>query len=435
MSEKKSKRTKFSLESYERKMLLDTNGKIEESDEENNTDQRSASPTFVEEQKMIKNEFKKALADSNSDEEGDWGNMFKKRDKSKEDLEKEEECYTKWLAGQSSDIGKDAEDLKPLKDYWSTPSLSKDEKFLRDYILNNGYADDDDEALNSNDPIQLSEDEEDVEKMEEFEQKYNFRYEEPDQEFIKRYPRTVQQSVRKTDDKRKRKREELKERKAHEKEQKFQELQVLKAAKRHEIEEKIQKLKQVTGNEELPFEDNDLDNDFDPDEHDKRMQQIFNNEYYQINEDGEEKPECPDIEELKIENYDNWDPNHEYDDYGYEPHCEDDDFNMDADYEASEEKEKTLEEELIENTKGRKKRKRKSKFVEVLKKDKPAFDPEDEKKYSEYIDEYYKMDYEDMIGDIPCRFKYVETVPNDYGLSVEEVSLIFYLYLVIFYIE
>lgn len=425
--EKKLKKPKINLETYERNILLETNGKIEDSDDDDETHyQRSASPTLVEEEKLIKNEFKKVLDAQNSDgEEGEeWGNLFKKRDKTKEELEKEEENYTKWLAGQETDIGKDAETLKPLKDYWSTPTLSKDEKFLRDYILNNGYADDDDDAFITNDPVKLSDDEQEVEKMEEFEHKYNFRYEEPDQEFIKRYPRTVKQSVRKTDDKRKQKREEIKERKAHEKELKLQQLQVLKAVKRQEIEEKIQKLKEVTGNEELPFEDVDLEDDFDPEEHDKRMQKIFDNDFYQI-EEGEEKPECPDFEELKIENYDAWDPSQEDDFDDYVPHCEDDDFNMDADYVPVVEKEKSLEEELIENSKGRKKRKRKSKFIEVLKKEKPVFDPEDEKKYGEYIDEYYKLDYEDMIGDIPCRFKYVDTVPNDFGLSIEEVCYIY----------
>lgn len=234
------------------------------------------------------------------------------------------------------------------------------------------------------------------------------------------------------DDKRKLKRLEVKERKKKEKEQKYQEIEMLKELKRKEIEEKIQKLKEVTGNDELPFADEDLEEDFDPEAHDKRMKEIFNDDYYQV-EDDEEKPECPDIEELKIEDWDNYDPNqdednniyHDVDDDNNEPHCEDDDFIMDCDYEENC-KEK-LQNELIENTKSKRKRKgRRNHFMEMIKKEKPVFNPEDEKTYAEYIDEYYKMDCEDIIGDQPCRFKYVETVPNDFGLTIEEVKMSIY---------
>lgn len=32
-----------------------------------------------------------------------------------------------------------ASDLAPLKEFWADPSLSADERFLRDYILNRNY--------------------------------------------------------------------------------------------------------------------------------------------------------------------------------------------------------------------------------------------------------------------------------------------------------
>lgn len=73
---------------------------------------------------------------------------------------------------------------------------------------------------------------------------------------IKRYPRTMENSLRRKDDRRKRKREEIRERKEAEKAAKREEIKQLKALKRKEIMEKIEKLKQVTGNSELGFKVN-----------------------------------------------------------------------------------------------------------------------------------------------------------------------------------
>ena len=98
--------------------------------------------------------------------------------------------------------------------------------------------------------------------------------------------------MRRKDESRKKKREEVKDRKLREKEKKRDELMQLKAMKRKEILEKIEKLRKITGNDELAFKDEDLEDDFDPDKHDERMNQIFQvSTYTYIEGDAHNLPE------------------------------------------------------------------------------------------------------------------------------------------------
>ena len=181
--------------------------------------------------------------------------------------------------------------------------------------------------------------------------------------------------------------------------------------------QKLEQLKKITGNEEMDLNEDDIEGDFDPEKYDKKMAEIFKN--YDENVEDDEKPSFSDLEDEyedeygeDFEDWDNWtgsnQENHAAEEQGDEQsaHCEDEDFNMDCDF----------QQELVESTK-RKKGRRKSKFAQALEdtSSKPVFDPSD-KTFSEYVDEYYKLDCEDMIGDVACRFQYRSVQPNDFGL-------------------
>lgn len=444
------------LKDYERKVILEREGKYEDDDDSDDEEavrriERAASPSYIQEQRELKESFRKFVQDSDEDD-GDGGEgegvseLLTRRVKTQEEKDKEEADYVEWLKGQADLEGpEEVKDMKYLRDYWNDPELDEKECFLRDYVLNKGYLDEDndddriptyDEVVQ--DDVEDSEEEGEtfLERQEDFERSYNFRFEEPDAQQIKTYPRNIATSVRSKDDRRKRKREEVKERKQKEKEQKQEQLKQLKNLKRGEIMEKLKTLQELTGNEQLAFSQTDLDGEFDPQKHDQLMQKFFGDEYY--GEEEEEKPQFEDDDEFEEHwNWDTWTGEDRDEDYGEEeydeeendasgPHCDDENFIMDADYDptqhAASKKKKIKERKKMkkEDLPQMGKRRKKSHFAEVITKHKPVFDPQ-EKSFQQYLDEYYKLDYEDIIDDLPCRFRYRQVLANDFGLTTDEI--------------
>lgn len=88
---------------------------------------------------------------------------------------------------------------------------------------------------------------------------------------MKRYPRTIENSVRRKDERRKSQRAEKKQRKELERKQKLEEIKRLKNLKKKEILDKMNRLKSVAGEDNLRINIDDLDGDFDPKEYDRRM--------------------------------------------------------------------------------------------------------------------------------------------------------------------
>ncbi|CAN8010263.1 unnamed protein product, partial [Ixodes pacificus] len=278
-----------------------------------------------------------------------------------------------------------------LRSYWNSDSLEKSEEFLRDYILNKRYLE-----KNNRVPVRveeeedLSEDEATLEQQETFEHKFNYRFEEPDAEFVKL------------------KKEEIKR---------------LKALKRKEILDKLERLKEITGNDQVGFADEDIDGDFDPQEYDRRMnakwrgvfslQDIFNKEYYE-QACEEQKPEDPVDEEVGLEDWDNWNGEQGEEQAGDEGGYDCDDNIEDYD------KADPSTSDWTGDGERRGKRRRRSVFAKTISKKKPLFDPSS-KTFEEYFDEYYKLDFEDIVGGMPTRFRYRSVVPNDFGLTVDEI--------------
>ncbi|CAM0954913.1 unnamed protein product [Alopecurus aequalis] len=346
---------------------------------------------------------KKALGDGDGEEDDLF--MEKQTDgDGGESGEDEDEKQTEELAGEV--FGKDEE-------------LDENEKFLKDYILNRPYL----ETGVSNDFSldDIEEEEAEIEKWEEYEKnhcerKYNFRHEEMAAseatvtDRVIGHPRLIEGSVRKKESSRKKQRRSKEERNAQAKQEQAEELKHLKNLKKKEIAEKLEKIRIIAGIEgdaACKLGADDLEEDFDPEEYDRKMQEMFDEKYYGADEVD---PGFGSGDDFDLEKPD-FDKEDELLGLPKEWALDDKDGSTASGEKAiSDKKKKKKNKELADGGEAGEKRKGK-----ISLKDKVELEKE--------LDEYYKLDYEDTIGDLKTRFKYRQVQPNNYGLKTKEILL------------
>ena len=135
---------------------------------------------YDQEQKELKKKFLQSLDGLDGDDEAETeGGLLTVREKTAEEIAEEEAKYEKWLQGEGKAFDTSTEtDLEPLRRFWTDPNLSENDRFLRDYVTKQLWKPRESSFVPEPKAVSDSEDEEHVEEAEEFERKFNFRFEE-----------------------------------------------------------------------------------------------------------------------------------------------------------------------------------------------------------------------------------------------------------------
>ncbi|KAL2944049.1 Protein KRI1-like protein [Bienertia sinuspersici] len=381
-----------------------------EKEEEEEEEEREVKKvkSFAEEQEDLRKEVLNAMAEAERENEDDEGGEFLRIKEG--DLDEGE--------------GEDEEVKKRLDEYFGEDEkLDEKDMFLKDFFKNKLWIDKEKgkNKVIDDDIVGFSDDEEVIEKQEDYERDYNFRFEENASDRVLGHSRVVDGSVRKEMNARKNQRERKKERLAQAELERQEEVKRLKNLKRKEIQEKLSKISEIAGIDEkcIPLNEDDLEEDFDPEKFDKKMNEAFGKDYYEKEDDdlefgGEsesdlDKPDFEKEDELLGLPKD-WDVIKSNDGFLAERErlkkISEAENETDADQvkEGGEDDDEQVHE-------GKKRRKRKKSAI------KEALDKELE-------EELYKLDYEDSIGDLKTRFKYREVRPSKYGLSAAEILML-----------
>ncbi|XP_059649303.1 uncharacterized protein LOC132295171 [Cornus florida] len=375
---------------------------IEEGPEFEERDENEKVKSYADEQEELKKAFLDAVEEAMDDEEGEL--LKEKGNEGDED------------EGDSDD---GIEIQNKLDEYFGEDDkLDENEKFLKDYFRNKMWVDES-KGQNPLDEVVfgVSDDEEEIEKQEDYEKDFNFRFEEKAGDRVLGHSRFVEGSVRKKENARKTQRKSKEERMAQAELERKEELKRLKNLKKKEMNERLRKIRETAGLGEdmsCPLDVDDLEKEFDPEDYDRKMKEAFDDDYYEANDVDAEFGSEDDSEAEK--------PDFDKEDelLGLPKGWDDVSGSRDGFIAA---RERTLKrkvdsgtnneqvggEELVpEDGKQKKKQKMSSLEKEVLEKE---------------LEEYYKLDYEDTIEDLKTRFKYKEVNPQKFGLSAEAILM------------
>lgn len=306
------------------------------------------------------------------DDDDDDDGFFTKKSKTDAELQQEQQDFDAFLHKQAAKSASKRGDDFLLHSYLEKENPDQKERFLRDFVLNNGWLDSNaapapaahdydieidlpDPNLNSHQAIDEQDDELD-DKNDQFEAAYNFRFEDPDGAQIVSHARNIPDSIRRPDERRKRAREARRLRKQQEKAAKIEDIKRLRNLKKREIQARLLAIQEAAG-DQVDVSGFDLDADFDPDEFNKQMESKFGEEYYARQDEQMDK-------------------HHKH-------------------YESGARRPSLRESSSVPD------------------------DVRDD--VNQMVDEYYNLNYEDIIGGAPVRFKYKKVEPESFNMTSVDI--------------
>ncbi|KAG8911983.1 hypothetical protein FRC01_005365 [Tulasnella sp. 417] len=435
-------------------------------------EQGPSGPTYAEEQEALRRETISAFHGAIDEDEGDDDGLLVLRKEFKDDVDEDDEEYRAYVQQEVGDIKQllwvdekaraavrpDDEDEEVQQAVAGSSKKKKEkrkkkdpedeaEQFLASYLLNRAWIDRKSKKIPTLDEVtsrkgkeraidefddELDDDFEELE--EDFEATYNFRFEEPDGSKIPRHPRKIETLARRSESTRKEARERRKQRRDDEFQKKKEDVRRQKNEKVKTLKERLEEIGKEGGLNmaaaKATLESLDLDGDFDPAEFDKQMAAIYENDAL-YDDENMEKPEWDDDDAIYGEDLDAAPDESRHDDQVVNGHG-DDTLLPDGDQDKTEE---------AESGKKKRKKKKKKKGVEVQQDagvdvnemDAEVAQPEaDDEEWdgteemrkrvlNKYLDDIYKLDFNDMVAGTPTRFSYIPVPKERFSLTSAEI--------------